>query len=63
MHPLDLEARPGPPVPEEAHHLGVGVEFDLMLEVLVGQRNETQAAGTQRRLTHHSSVALAAVDN
>lgn len=39
----------GPALPGQVpHHLRIGVQFDLQLEMLVGQRDEPDAVGVQR---------------
>jgi hypothetical protein len=50
----DLHLRPVTctAVAQVAHHLRIGVEFDLVLQVLVGQRHEPHPPGLQRGLRH-----------
>jgi hypothetical protein len=47
---LDLLAGARLPVTQVAHHLGIRVELDLVLEVFVGQRHQQDAAGPKRGL-------------
>ena len=47
---LDLFAGARQAVSEVAHHLRVGVELDLMLKMLVGERNQRYSGGVERGL-------------
>ncbi|GLX04413.1 hypothetical protein Misp03_13400 [Microbispora sp. NBRC 16548] len=48
LHLFTATCTPG----DVAHDLRIGVEFDLVLEVFVGQRNKRDAVGPQYRLRH-----------
>ena len=50
--PFDVLAAARPAIAQVAHHFGVGVEFDLILEVFVRQRDQPKTAGAKRRLAH-----------
>lgn len=50
MQALDLLADTRMPVPQIAHHLRIGVELDLVLEVFVRYRDKFDAAGAERVL-------------
>ena len=56
MTGLDLLAR-ACPAREEAHHLGIRVERDLPLEVLVGERYQGEPPRVQRPLRHGCDCA------
>jgi hypothetical protein len=53
---LDLLSRAGPTA-EMAHHLGVRVELDLPLEVLVREREQREPLGVQSLLGHRPDDA------
>ncbi|HST19148.1 MAG TPA: hypothetical protein VLK36_15995 [Gaiellaceae bacterium] len=56
MAGLDLPAR-ARPTAEIAHHLGIRVELDLLLEMLVGERHQGEPLGVQRLLEHRPDDA------
>jgi hypothetical protein len=56
---FDLFARPRPAT-QVPHHLGIGVEQHLPLQVLVGQRHQLQPRGPQVRLLHPPILAFTA---
>jgi len=57
VEPLDLLAGARSTVAQVAHHLRIRVEVDFLLEVLVRQRDEPDAARVKRRLTHGPVLA------
>ncbi len=44
---LDLLAGARTTLSQVAHHLGISVEINLVLEVFLGQRDEPEAVGLQ----------------
>jgi hypothetical protein len=50
MQGRDLVPGAGATVTQVPHDFGIGVQFDLVLEVLVGQRSEPDAGSQQRGL-------------
>ena len=62
MQNLDLGARARAAVAEVAHDRGIGVEFDLVVQMLLGERDEDDAAGLHRRL-HLPILARPATDH
>jgi hypothetical protein len=53
---LDLGAGCGP-ADDVAHHLGIGVQLDLQLQMVVGERYQSEPVGVQRRLGHTVDVS------
>jgi hypothetical protein len=49
---LNFLAGPGAAVAQVAHDFRIGVKFDLALQVFIGERDEPDAAGSQRFLRH-----------
>jgi hypothetical protein len=53
---LDLLASSSPSVAQEAHHLRICVEFDLVLQVLLRERNERETFGVKHCLAHKAML-------
>ena len=56
--PFDVLAAARPAVTQVAHHFRVGVEFHLVLEVFLRQRDQPETTGAERRLAHGCILRL-----